>query len=993
MDPNNVYAVVLDTLHRASNQDVEILKPAASKLSEWETERGFYPVLLSIFSNHSIDSNVRWLAAVTFKNGVDRYWRKNAPNGITEDEKRKLRQDLLSPSLLIEPVSQIASQLAVLVAKIARYDCPTEWPDLVPGLLNAMKTSTPLEQHRALLMFHHIVKALSTKRLLSDKRIFQELTTTVFSYILSIWDKYTQIFLQQIHEGADTITITENLEKALYSLKILKRLIINGFKKPHESHDALAFLNMIFDRAKSSLECRKLLKGRGIYLLELCEKYIIHLTKVALGTLEIYPLSYVSLVAPSLEFTAYYCFTEQGMHLAFERFTVQCLNLLKAILLCSEYKIDKMSDQSKDPAAVRARDIKQGILTDQTVCHMCRTLVTHFLLLTSDDLALWDADAESFATDATWGTWKCNLRPCSESVFLTLFHEFTDIVINELISLLKMIRQEPVNPNNLPMILRKDAIYNAVGLVATDLFDEVDFDEWFSTQLIAELKIKDGNYRIIRRRTAWLIGTWSRVKVSLELRPILYQSLLELLSDTEDVAVRLAACDALSMTIDDFNFSADQFAPFVQSVFVLLFALLKEADECDTKMHILTVLSLIAERNGEAVSHHTSELLSYLPLLWDHADQHNMLRCAIVSTLVQLVKALGYWSTPEMQPLVLGVLDEATNPKRPAHVYLLEDGLELWKAVLEATPIPIICADQLLHLAGNLPSLLETTEYLRLGIDITNAYLLLMPVEFLLGPGDEFFKKLDDMLSDMQMEGVVEIFKLAEICLKVQMPEPNELLGIKVIWPMFRKIILGFENGHPNPSLISLRLSLISRLLLRSMPLFLEAIKETSVSCNCDPNEILMGLLDESCDRISLVVQPERRKIIGLGLSVLLTSQIPCVLGRFPAIMQNITEILNDIMKSEDNGAYVDGLIQDTVVPSSPSDSWNRFCPDTVESQHDIRARQLTMMDVIHNVDIRTFLTNQIVQLRNQAGQEAFDKLVKSIHPTSLEQLREYVQI
>lgn len=48
------------------------------------------------------------------------------------------------------------------------------------------------------------------------------------------------------------------------------------------------------------------------------------------------------------------------------------------------------------------------------------------------------------------------------------------------------------------------------------------------------------------------------------------------------------------------------------------------------------------------------------------------------------------------------------------------------------------------------------------------------------------------------------------------------------------------------------------------MPLFLEAIKETSVSCKCDPNEILMGLLDESCDRISLVVQPERRKIIGM---------------------------------------------------------------------------------------------------------------------------------
>jgi len=124
------------------------------------------------------------------------------------------------------------------------------------------------------------------------------------------------------------------------------------------------------------------------------------------------------------------------------------------------------------------------------------------------------------------------------------------------------------------------------------------------------------------------------------------------------------------------------------------------------QMHILSVLSFVAERNREAVSHHTSELLLYLPFLWEHADQHNMLRCAIVTNLVQLVKALGSWTAPEMQALVLGVLDEATNPKKPAYVYLLEDGMELWQAVLEATPLSVVCVEQLLHLSRNLPSLL-----------------------------------------------------------------------------------------------------------------------------------------------------------------------------------------------------------------------------------------------------------------------------------------------
>lgn len=74
-----------------------------------------------VLSNHSININVRWLAVMCFKNGVDRYWRRNAPNAISEEEKVKLRQGLLTTSILSEPVAQIATQQAVLISKIARY--------------------------------------------------------------------------------------------------------------------------------------------------------------------------------------------------------------------------------------------------------------------------------------------------------------------------------------------------------------------------------------------------------------------------------------------------------------------------------------------------------------------------------------------------------------------------------------------------------------------------------------------------------------------------------------------------------------------------------------------------------------------------------------------------------------------------------------------------------------------------------------------------------
>lgn len=65
------------------------------------------------------------------------------------------------------------------------------------------------------------------------------------------------MFLRHIQESAATDLITEHLEKALLCLRILRKLTVFGFKNAHDSEDAVAFLNVVFDRAKTSLECRK----------------------------------------------------------------------------------------------------------------------------------------------------------------------------------------------------------------------------------------------------------------------------------------------------------------------------------------------------------------------------------------------------------------------------------------------------------------------------------------------------------------------------------------------------------------------------------------------------------------------------------------------------------------------------------------------------------------------------------------------------------------
>lgn len=46
------------------------------------------------------------------------------------------------------------------------------------------------------------------------------------------------------------------------------------------------------------------------------------------------------------------------------------------------------------------------------------------------------------------------------------------------------------------LALLLSAVYNAVGLAAYELFDNVDFDQWFKNQLLGELQVSHHRYCI-----------------------------------------------------------------------------------------------------------------------------------------------------------------------------------------------------------------------------------------------------------------------------------------------------------------------------------------------------------------------------------------------------------------------------------------------------------------------------------------------------------------
>lgn len=62
-----------------------------------------------------------------------------------------------------------------------------------------------------------------------------------------------------------------------------------------------------------------------------------------------------------------------------------------------------------------------------------------------------------------------------------------------------------LNYNNFLTILLVvlSAVYNAVGLAAYELFDNVDFDQWFKNQLLGELQVSHHRYCV--RPVAFLL--------------------------------------------------------------------------------------------------------------------------------------------------------------------------------------------------------------------------------------------------------------------------------------------------------------------------------------------------------------------------------------------------------------------------------------------------------------------------------------------------------
>lgn len=762
-----------------------------------------------MITNYSLDTNIRFMATVCLKNAIDKFWRKTAANSINEEERILLKNQFLQ--YLSEPELKIARQMSVILGKLARFELPHQWPDLITkllqilqetssttnisndtsflttiipnfALLNSQKSdfqqSLPnLIHSRCLMALHQIIKSLASKRLCNDRKIFEELSINIINMLIQLAFFYIQKCLLHQPTEENKYSLQEHsyyVDQSIICLKILNKLVLHGFKDNVDYPDLNQLvLNLLqsFDQLIAKYNSILNMKQQTLidYFKEKYEYLIVLYTTILNDYHETYPFNFIqTCMSECLNMIMHVCFTQQGKLLSFSKLTINLMNFMKSIIMCDKYKqrLIKIDDPQMQMKQQKAIEIKRTYLTQENLKQILDFLFNEYLLMTDEELELWQESPEEFlnedgtATDA----WKYNYRACAETLFQAFVHEYHDLVVPIVVELIEVYsRIKPIDQsstNNIQPILThqqnnslsnrdmlvksnidryillKDAAYNCASIAAWELVSHVDFDVWFTQGLLPEItgnnKIVNGNgmnkisdnqcHILIKRRILILISNWVNIKLSSENRVFVYELLCQCLQQTEDIVIRLQATLTLKAVLDDLHFIKESYLPYLNFHFGLLCQLLKEVEECDTKIKVLSVLSFLIERVDIHIRPFCGQLADYLPFLWQESADHNMLRCSIVTAFHHLVKSFGAQSVI-YHSFLIPVIHFSTDATNPASVYLLEDGLELWNITVQNS---LQMTPDLLNLFANVKPLLDRdTDIWKLCLEIIDSYVIL----------------------------------------------------------------------------------------------------------------------------------------------------------------------------------------------------------------------------------------------------------------------------
>ncbi|RYN48652.1 Importin-11 [Alternaria tenuissima] len=1001
--------ILFHVLRSASSADQTQVQSGTKQLQQWEKAQGYYPLLQTVFLDQSLPLEVRYLAIIQLKNGIDKYWRKTATNAVSKEDKATIRARLLE-SAVNEADHRLALQNALVVAKIVRFEFPNDWPELFQQLLHVLRASTDpnayrLQLPRALLVLLYIVKELSTGRLLRTRQSLQTVAPEIFNVLGTIYVNKVQTWQAFFRDGGDDEGgALESIDNSLLAIKTMRRLIIAGYEFPGRDKDVQGFWTLTRTHFGEFLQY--VIPENSPLAVEVQKKigkHLMQLSKLHLNMATTHPADFV-LLPNSIDLARDYWSLisrlgeqwgsksiegakvgtdgdEEDESPIIERLGLKGLLLIRACVKMVFYPTQTFRfkhQQEKDEKNQATHMIKTDLLTDDLVREMISALVQRFFVFRPSDLRMWEEEPDEWEKmEEGAEDWEFAIRPCAEKLFLDLAKNFKNLIIQPLLQVFYTVAT-PENED----ILFKDSVYTAIGLAADILHDQVDFDSFLEKTLVVEVAKQKPGYNIIRRRIAIIISQWITIKMAKEKKPIVYQIFQHLLDKNDpmnDQVVRITAGRKFHAVADEWEFQADAFLPYSQLMLDRLMALVQEVELPETKMALLNTISLVVYRLEHHITPYANSIIALLPPLWEQSGEEHLMKQAILTLLARLTNAMKAESR-SFHVSFLPIIQSAIEPGSETQVYLLEDALDLWASIIAQTPsAPEPTPPELLNLLPYLlPLFSMDNETLRKAIEITEAYLLLAPAAVL---ADSFrpaiLQALAELLGSLKPEANGIMTHLVTCIIRgadgVGGENAVKILTSDLISSGFlAKVMEGLhgawthhQSHGPYRELPSRAVdgvvetdyfTVLARIGVASPSVLLEALSSLSSE---GLEKTLDWLLEEWFSHIENIGDAPNKKLMCLVLTRFLEGGQPWMMGRLQSLIGIWTDVLGELLDGMDDRS------QDSLFwPPEP------YHPTEPEAPEDIRKRELIYTDPVHQINLVAFVREHLQQAIQQVGGE-----------------------
>ncbi|WPH01658.1 importin-11 [Acrodontium crateriforme] len=993
--------LLIHTLRSASSSDSNQIQTGTKQLQQWEKSPGYYLHLQSAYIDRRLPVEVRYLAVIQLKNGIDKYWRKTANNAVSKEDKIVIRSRLLE-SGLNEPDDRLALQNALVTAKIARFEYPAEWPDAISQLVQTLRNASqlpPLQLARTLLTLLHVVKELSTGRLQRTRQNLQAATPEIVHVLGQLYAD-TVSFWQQRLNGTDDMETKKAMQLSLLVIKVLRRLLVFGYEHPNRDNDVTSFWSIAQQHLGHFIQLRKKPSvGSSIEPRTLLEKNMLQLAKLHHEMAKSHPAAFV-LLPNSLDLVQAYwglvkefgetvgskevvtnaaALSNNGTDgdandekSAAEKMALRGLLILRACVKmvhspAQTFKYRTTEDKEEKNRATE--NMKQQLLGQQFIQEIMEIIVTRFFVFRASDLKEWEEEPEEWEKreEGDGEDWEFSIRSCSEKLFLDLAINYKDMLVQPLLQVFYSIAK-----TNNEDVLFKDSVYTAIGLAAPVVFEALDFDAFIRDVLVTEVQKQKPGFGIIRRRAAILLGQWISIKTTE--RQLVYQIFQHLLDENDplnDLVVRVTAGRQFSKIVDDWNFNPEQFQPYADVILTRLMHLIEKTELTETKMALLNTISIIVERMDFRISPFADRIVSLLPPLWEASEEEHLMKQAIITILARLVNAMKAESLP-MHKMVVPIIQGAVEPGSESEVYLLDDAMELWGAILVQTPGP--ASQEVLQLVPHLFPIYELgSENLRKALEITESFVLLAP-EFVLADETRtrLLTALSELLGTLRPDANGMVCNLVEVIIR----SAHKLGGDAAVAQTAADLV---QTGFLGKLLEGLRgsfiahcttgpnaldspvdgivetdyFAIIARLILGSLPGFCQACEAAAPSTDVSHTALdvtMKWLLEEWFSHFENIGDPSSRKLMALAMTKLLETNQPFILLRLQSLMTVWTDVITE-MREDSADRNSDSLVY------NQADSAAIEGPEAPEDE---RRREMTHTDVVHTVKLPDFVKQQL---------------------------------